>query len=515
MAYHKILDYWFPKDANTIPKFWFDASPETDKYIIDNFTELLQLAEKHLLNDWKRSVKGHLALIILLDQFSRHIYRGGIDTYKNDLIAYFHTQEFFVDNKDKDLTILEKMMALMPYRHQEKKHTYDLVINYIQTETDPLWDKFKFHTKRKYEEILSKTESFSRYPFICDKYTSILEYPWSCNMQKPKLDIKIEDIVLTLRKYIINNMNKDKNNLIIVSLSGGVDSMVILYILKMLNIISIVAVHLDYHNRIETGLEAEFLFEWCNFMNIPLYYRYIHEGTREEVDREKYEELTKQIRFNLYKKVRSIYSDYNCLGVVLGHHKGDLQENVFFNLMKGRTLTDLTVIKEQSEIMGVNILRLLLSHPKSDIFEFAHKYRIPYFKNTTPRWSNRGKYREVIQPALIGTFGEGILTNLSKISKESDELQLMIQTNILDPYFKTIEIKENEHYLPKTLNQPLTYWKYIIHEWCHRNKLPIVSHKLIVLLHEKMYYTFKTIINCSATLKITITNDYLIISFTQ
>ena len=80
MAYHKILDYWFPKDTNTIPKFWFDASPDTDKYIVDNFTELLQLAEKHLLNDWKRTIKGHLALIILLDQFSRHIYRGVIKT---------------------------------------------------------------------------------------------------------------------------------------------------------------------------------------------------------------------------------------------------------------------------------------------------------------------------------------------------------------------------------------------------------------------------------------------------
>jgi tRNA(Ile)-lysidine synthase TilS/MesJ len=248
-------------------------------------------------------------------------------------------------------------------------------------------------------------------------------------------------------------------------------------------------------------------------MNIPLYYRYIHEGTRDELDREDYEELTKQIRFNIYKKVSNLYCNYNCIGVILGHHKGDLQENVFFNLMKGRTLTDLSVIKEQSEIMGVNILRLLLSHPKSDIFDFAHKYKIPYFKNTTPIWSNRGKYRNTIEPYLIETFGEGVLTNLSKISKESDELQHMIKESIIKPYFKTIEIKENEHYLPKTLNQPLTYWKYIIHEWCHRNKLPIISHKLIVLLHEKMYYTFKTIINCSDTLKITVIGDYIIISF--
>ena len=55
MNYDKIIDYWFPKDTDTIPKFWFDASPETDTYIINNFSELLNLAENHKLNDWKKN----------------------------------------------------------------------------------------------------------------------------------------------------------------------------------------------------------------------------------------------------------------------------------------------------------------------------------------------------------------------------------------------------------------------------------------------------------------------------
>ena len=511
MNYDKIIDYWFPKDSDTIPKFWFDASPETDTYIINNFSELLNLAENHKLNDWKKTIKGHLALIILLDQFSRHIYRDKIEAHQNDIIAYYFAQEFLTDGKDKNLTSLEKMMVLMPFRHQEKRNTYDFVINYIKNETDPIWDKFKFHTMRKYEQILSNKD-IVKHPFLCVKYTSILEYPWTYTLQKLKLDVKLDNIAITLRKYIINKMKKDRTNFIIVSLSGGVDSMVILYILKMLNVIDVIAVHLDYRNRSETGLEAEFIFQWCNYMNIPLYYRYIHEGNRDSLDREEYEDLTKQIRFNIYKKVISTYPHCNCLGVVLGHHKGDLQENVFFNLMKGRQLTDLSVIKEQSEIMGVNILRLLISHPKSEILDFANKYKIPYFKNTTPKWSNIGKYRNIIEPSLINTFGQGVLTNLSKISNESDELQFIIKTNIIDPYFKTIEIKDDGHYLPKIPGQPLTYWKYIIHEWCYRNKHPIISYKLIVLLHDKMYHNYKTIINCNSTTKISIMNDYLIIS---
>ena len=326
------------------------------------------------------------------------------------------------------------------------------------------------------------------------------------------------ELSTTLIKFCMNNF-VDLNNMIIISLSGGVDSMVILTVLAIMkkampvNLL-VVAVHIDYHNREETGLEAEFLFRWCSMMKIPLYYRYIYEGVRERKskNREEYEELTKQIRFDLYKKVRDLYKSYNFMGVILGHHKGDLQENVFFNMMKGRSLTDLSVIKEQSDILGVKILRPLISHPKKDIFEIAHKNNIPYFKNTTPEWSNRGQYREIIQPNIIKTFGEGVLTNLSKISKESDELQLMIKLNIIDPYFKTIEIKDNVHYLPIIKDQPFTFWKYILLEWCRINNAPVISYKLLCQIYEKLNIDLSNKLTCNNNVSLTIKNNFIVIT---
>ena len=507
MSYITLLSFWFPKDdLNTIPKFWFDKNPDTDKYIKDNFYNLLKLAENHKLNFWKTNYKGHLALIILLDQFSRHIYRDSIEVYKNDIIALNYAREFFLENRDKDLTILEKIMALMPFRHDETIESYEFVLNYIKndpTNIDPLWDKFKLHTNLKYDQI-KKGIVHDKYSLYGIEFSKILEYSWFKCENKP-VSSNITD---TLKEYLKNNYKY--NNLIIVSLSGGVDSMVILYNLAKLNLCKVVAVHLDYHNRDETGLEAEFLFRFCEVLKIPLYYRYIYEGSRKESDREEYENLTKEIRFNTYKKVQNLYPEYNHLGVVLGHHKGDLQENVFFNLMKGRSLTDLSVIKESSEIMGVKILRLLIKHPKKDIFDFAIKYNIPYFKNTTPSWSNRGKYREIIEPAIIDTFGIGVLNNLSKISNESDELQLIIKSNIIDPYFKTIKVIDNIHYLPITPNQPITYWKYILQEWCHRNKFSQINYRLLSILYNKIYSTYKISICCSEKLKIIIDNNTLI-----
>jgi len=511
-----IINYWFPKDTNIIPTIWFSKTKETDDYIRLHFNELLILAESHQLNNWKSTTKGHLALIIILDQFSRHIYRDTEEQYKNDIIAFHYAQEFLLEKKDTDLSILEKMMILMPYRHQENIQIYEFIIKYLEFETDPLWDKFKKHTHKNYEYLCEHNKLPNRIEytntFQYDQFIDILENPWEyCDAT-----IKNTSLVTTLHKFILSKIS-NKESLIIVSLSGGVDSMVILSILNYLKNLfklklDIVAVHLDYHNRSETGFEAEFLFRWCQLIKVPLYYRYIHEGIRNSKDRKEYEDMTKEIRFNIYKKVQDIYSSHNKIGVILGHHKGDLQENVFFNLMKGRNLTDLSVIKEEAEIMGVNILRPLINHPKSDIFNYAEKNNIPYFKNTTPEWSNRGKYRNIIEPALIDTFGNSVLNSLSKISKESDELYLIIKSNIIEPYFKTIVIKENQHYLPKIINQPFTYWKYIFHEWCHINNIGIIPHKLLSIIYDKINQNNTINITCSISLKITITDKFIIIN---
>jgi len=518
--YQEILDYWFPNDD--IPKFWFDKNKETDEYITTKYSELLIKAENHELNHWKTTIKGHLSLIIILDQFSRHIYRNNSEQlYKNDIIAYHHAKEFILCSRDTNLSDLEKMMLLMPFRHHNDISAYDFIIKYISNETNPIWNNFKKHTLLNYK-YLKEYNTLPNRPLKDNndfsKFNSILECPWNPEIQDDKI---VCDLSSTLIKFCINNFaptEENINNLIIVSLSGGVDSMVILYILSIIkdslpSNLLVVAVHLDYHNRSETGLEAEFLFRWCSIMNIPLYYRYIHEGVRERSSkhREEYEELTKEIRFDIYSRVKNMYNSHYFMGVILGHHKGDLQENIFFNTMKGKNLTDLSVIRERSEILGVKILRPLLRHPKNDIFEVAHKNNVPYFKNTTPVWSNRGQYRDIIQPAIIKTFGEGVLTNLSKIGQESDELQIMIKTNIINPYMKTIVLKNNYHYLPIIPNQTFTFWKYILHEWCHQNKCALISHKLIKQIYDKISNENWTNITCSDKITMKLDKEFIMI----
>jgi tRNA(Ile)-lysidine synthase TilS/MesJ len=62
--------------------------------------------------------------------------------------------------------------------------------------------------------------------------------------------------------------------------------------------------------------------------------------------------------------------------------------------------------------IGVLIWRPLLAHTKDDIYDFAHKYGVPYLRDTTPSWSTRGKLRNMLVPLLIDIYGEGCLSKL-------------------------------------------------------------------------------------------------------
>lgn len=87
---------------------------------------------------------------------------------------------------------------------------------------------------------------------------------------------------------------------------------------------------------------------------------------------------------------------------------------------------------------GVTVWRPLLQHPKDDIYAFAHKYGVPYFKDTTPSWSTRGKLRNQLVPLLINMYGEGCLRNLTSIANESDDYKELVDKNIFEPFLSYV-----------------------------------------------------------------------------
>ncbi len=114
-----ILDYWFSKGIYT-PDYdkWFMKSQDYDEEIKEKFGDLLKEAEQGKGFGWLHTKDSYVAYIILLDQFSRHIYRGSGDSFKNDNGCLIFV-ELGWEMYKKQLEGYEYMFAFMPFMHSE------------------------------------------------------------------------------------------------------------------------------------------------------------------------------------------------------------------------------------------------------------------------------------------------------------------------------------------------------------------------------------------------------------
>jgi len=114
-----ILDYWFSKGLYTADyDKWFMKSQDYDEEIKEKFGDLLKEAEQGKGFGWLHTKDSYVAYIILLDQFSRHIYRGKSDAFKNDDGCMIFV-ELGWDIYEEKLEGYEFMFAFMPYMHTE------------------------------------------------------------------------------------------------------------------------------------------------------------------------------------------------------------------------------------------------------------------------------------------------------------------------------------------------------------------------------------------------------------
>ena len=175
MDYEEIINYWFDnnKYVDSYRKLWFEVDEFNDKYIRDNFKKLLEIAENRGLEEWKSKEKSLLALIILLDQFSRNIYRGSSDMYKNDEYAVELSNEFIKKYNFFELPLTHQIFILMPYRHSENLQNQEFVLDMIQKlekqyensndATKELLKKFKNASLISYKKIEKNGQFIFRY----------------------------------------------------------------------------------------------------------------------------------------------------------------------------------------------------------------------------------------------------------------------------------------------------------------------------------------------------------------
>lgn len=113
-----ILDFWF---REITPTQWWNADPEFDRLIETRFLAVLQQAAAGELYAWREALPGRLAEIIVLDQFSRNVWRGTPRAFSQDGMALALSQEAIHNGALEALGPDECAFLLMPWMHSESK----------------------------------------------------------------------------------------------------------------------------------------------------------------------------------------------------------------------------------------------------------------------------------------------------------------------------------------------------------------------------------------------------------
>ena len=519
--YQNVYDFWFDNPSHWIPISNKDKE-KVDNTIYEKFYNIDYINITNKISFLEFDNKTFIGFIIFQDQFYKHFNRYQLlNSIKPDLdntiIQNIRTtlSKNILSTIDKIIlqtTETELIFILMLYKHV-KNYKYVIENCLLWCTNYNCYIQEKLYLSKFFNDTYKKMYDFdyicknvnlynqSNYPIefnpvnICDYFPSqFIEQNWlnSLNLLLPNIQ--------TLSNILLNTI--DTNNTIIISLSGGVDSMVTLFLLHNLLINKkieneVVVCHIVYGNRTESNYEFNFIKYYCSKLNVKLYYYNIEYLTRKNIDRDFYEKMTRGIRFNLYKSVSKYFNNYDNFSVYLGHIKDDVVENIWSNLSKGQHLFDLKKMKISSIQEGVKIIRPFLNICKSTILEIAHHCYIPYLKNTTPGWSNRGKFRNRFYQETHIQYGTSVDEKIIQVADTLSTVGNIIDNLIYKPIYKSYNNIENTIDISRAIeagldvNGWLNIFEYVCHNFLQISKPSIHSVKQFVERLNKNNFTIQ------------------------
>lgn len=150
----EVLQFWFEELE---PQQWFVKDDALDKKIHDKFATTLNQAAQAELFKWRKTPHGRLAEIIVLDQFSRNIFRDTEKSFAQDPLALALAQEAVALGADQALSKTERSFMYMPYMHSESSAIHEEALVLFQQLANP--DTLDYEYKHK-----AIVDRFGRYP---------------------------------------------------------------------------------------------------------------------------------------------------------------------------------------------------------------------------------------------------------------------------------------------------------------------------------------------------------------
>lgn len=168
-----VLGFWFgapPADETELMaknRRWFDGGDAMDREVNARFAGAVDAALDGRLDAWSATPHGRLALVILLDQFTRNVFRDTPRMYAGDARAQALAIEAFADGSADRLTFVEQIFLSLPLLHSERldHHQRDgEIANAIATKASPFYQPLaamRLEQSAKYRDVIAR---FGRFP---------------------------------------------------------------------------------------------------------------------------------------------------------------------------------------------------------------------------------------------------------------------------------------------------------------------------------------------------------------
>ncbi|WP_199063065.1 DUF924 family protein [Serratia sp. ASV30] len=149
-----VLDFWFEEID---PVMWFRKDDEFDRVLRTRFGQLWQAASQGELAHWRATIKGRLAEIIVLDQFSRNLFRNTPRSFACDGMALVLAQEAIATGLCENLTVEQRGFLYLPFMHSESALIHQQALELFRQLNNG--DQLEFEIRHK-----AIIERFGRYP---------------------------------------------------------------------------------------------------------------------------------------------------------------------------------------------------------------------------------------------------------------------------------------------------------------------------------------------------------------
>jgi uncharacterized protein (DUF924 family) len=124
-----ILAFWYAEGRDTYRPIWFQKNDAFDAEIRDRFGALIRPAREGTFDSWAETPTGALALLILLDQFPRNVFRGNAEAFASDAHARAIARAVVLEKCfDLKLGAYEKPFVYLPFEHSEAMADQDLSV---------------------------------------------------------------------------------------------------------------------------------------------------------------------------------------------------------------------------------------------------------------------------------------------------------------------------------------------------------------------------------------------------